>query len=40
MIRTTEEELRKELQIPKTFSNDANMDFGLDKIPNIVLKKG
>jgi hypothetical protein len=40
MIRKTEEELQKELQIFKTFSNDANMDFGLDKRPNIVLRKG
>jgi hypothetical protein len=36
----TEEGLQKELQILKNFSNVNNMDFGLDKCPNIILKKG
>jgi hypothetical protein len=40
MIRKTKEELQKELQIYKTFTNNTNIDFGLDNIPNIILKKG
>ena len=36
MIRKTEEELRKELQIPKTFSNDA-VESGLSPLSTCIL---
>jgi hypothetical protein len=40
MISKTEEELKKELHIFNTFSNETNMEFRIDKSPYTVLKKG
>jgi len=34
------EELHKEMQVLRTFSDDIHMEFGLDKCANIVLKRG
>jgi hypothetical protein len=40
MIGKTEEELQKQVQVVRTFSNDIHMEFGLDNCAKIVLKRG
>jgi len=35
-----EEELHKEMQVFRTFSDDIHMEFGMDKCAKIVLKRG
>jgi hypothetical protein len=36
----SEEELRKQIQTVKTFSDDIHMDLGLEKCVKITFKKG
>jgi hypothetical protein len=36
----TEEELQKQMQAVRTFSNDTHMEFELDQCATIILKKG
>ena len=36
----TEEEIQKEMQVIRNFSNDIHMDFGLENYAEIVLKRG
>jgi hypothetical protein len=40
LIAISEEELRKQIQTVKTFSDDIHMDFGLEKCAKITFKKG
>ena len=40
LIAKSEEELQKQTQTVKTFSNDIRRDFGLDKCAKITFKKG
>jgi len=40
VIGKTEEELQKQMQVVRTFSDDIHMDFELDKCAQIVLKRG
>ena len=40
LIGKSEEELRKQIQTVKTFSDDIHMDFGLQKWAKITFKKG
>jgi hypothetical protein len=40
LIAKSEEELRKQVQTVKTFSNDIHIDFGLEKCAKITFKKG
>ena len=40
LIAKSEEELRKQIQTVKTFSDDIHMDFVLEKCPKITFKKG
>ena len=40
LIAKSEEELRKQIQTVKTFSNDISMDSGLEKCAKITFKKG
>jgi hypothetical protein len=40
LIGKSEEELRKEIQTVKTFSDDIHMYFGLEKCAKITFKKG
>jgi len=40
LMGKTEEEIQKEMQVIRNFSNDIHMDFGLDKCAEIVLKRG
>jgi len=39
LISKTEEEIQKQMQVFRTFSDDTHMEFGLDKCTKIVLKK-
>ena len=40
LIAKSEEELRKQIQTVKTFSDDIHMDFGSEKCTKITFKKG
>ena len=40
LIAKSEEELQKQIQTVKTFSNDINMEFGLEKCAKITFKRG
>ena len=40
MIAKSEEELQKQIQTVKIFSDDIHMDFGLEKCAKITFKKG
>jgi len=40
LIAKSEEELRKQIQTVKTFSDDIHMDFGLEKCAKITFKIG
>jgi hypothetical protein len=40
LIAKSEEELQKQIQTVKTFSDDIHMDFGLEKCAKITFKKG
>jgi hypothetical protein len=40
LIAKLEEELRKQIQTVKTFSDDIHMDFGLEKCAKITFEKG
>ena len=40
LIAKSDEELQKQIQTVKTFSDDIHMDFGLEKCANITFKKG
>ena len=39
LIAKSEEELQKQIQTVKTFSDDSNMEFGLEKCDKITFKK-
>jgi hypothetical protein len=39
LIGKNEEEMRSKIRIVKTFSNDVNMEFGLEKCAKISVKK-
>jgi len=40
LIAKSEEELQKEIQTVKIFSDDIHMEFGLEKCANIAFKRG
>jgi hypothetical protein len=40
LIAKSEEELQKQIQTFKTFSDDIRMEFGLDKCAKITFKRG
>jgi hypothetical protein len=40
LIAKSQEELRKQIQTVKTFSDDIHMEFGLEKCAKITFKKG
>jgi hypothetical protein len=40
MIGKTEEELQKQVQVVRNFSDDIHMEYGLHKCAKIVLKRG
>ena len=40
LIAKSEEELQKQIQTVKTFSDDINMEFGLEKCAKITFKRG
>jgi hypothetical protein len=40
LIAKSEEELQKQIQTVKTFSNDIHMEFGLEKCAKITFKRG
>ena len=40
LIAKSEEELQKQIQIVKTFNNDINMEFGLEKCAKVTFKRG
>ena len=40
LIAKSEEELQKQIQTVETFSDDINMEFGLEKCANITFKRG
>ena len=40
LISKSEEELQKQIQTVTTFSNDINMEFGLEKCAKITFKRG
>ena len=40
LIAKSEEELQKQIQTVKTFSDDIDMEFGLEKCSKITLKRG
>jgi len=40
LIAKSEEELRKEVHTVKIFSDDINMEFGLEKCAKITFKRG
>jgi hypothetical protein len=40
LIAKSEDELRKQIQTVKPFSDDIHMDFGLEKCAKITFKKG
>ena len=40
LIAKSEGELQKQIQIVKTFSDDINMEFGLEKCAKITFKRG
>ena len=40
LIAESEEELQKQIQTVKTFSDDINMEFGLEKCAKIAFKRG
>jgi len=39
LICKTEEEVQKQMQVLRTFSDDYHMEFGLEKCAKIVLRK-
>jgi hypothetical protein len=39
LIATSEEELQKQIQTVKTFSNDIHMEFGLAKVPRLHFRE-
>ena len=39
LIAKSEEELQKQIQTVKTFSDDINMEFGLEKCAKIMFKR-
>ena len=39
LIAKAEEELQKQIQLVKTFSDDINMEFGLEKCAKIMFKR-
>ena len=40
LIAKSKEELQKQLQTVETFSDDMNMEFGLEKCAKITFKRG
>ena len=40
LIAKSEEELQNQIQTVKTFSDDINMEFGLEKCAKITFKRG
>ena len=40
LIAKSEEEFQKQIQIVKIFSDDINMEFGLEKCAKITFKRG
>ena len=40
LIAKSEEELQKQIQTVKTFSDDINMEFGLEKCAKVTFKRG
>ena len=40
LIAKSEEELQKQMQTVKTFSDDIHMEFGLEKCAKIAFKRG
>ena len=40
LIAKSEEELQKQTQIVKTFSDDIHMEFGLEKCAKVTFKRG
>ena len=40
LIAKPEEEIQKQIQTVKTFSDDIHMEFGLDKCAQITFKRG
>ena len=40
LIAKSEEELQKQIQIVKTFSDDIHMEYGLEKFAKIAFKRG
>jgi hypothetical protein len=40
LIAKSEEELQKQIQTVKIFSDDIHMDFGLDKCAKLIFKRG
>ena len=40
LIAKSEEKLQKQIQTVKTFSDDTNMEFGLEKRASITFKRG
>ena len=40
LIAQSEEELKKQIQTVKSFSDDINMEFGLEKCAKIKFKRG
>jgi hypothetical protein len=40
LIGKSEEELQKQIQMVKTFSDDIHMEFGLQKCAKIAFKRG
>ena len=40
LIVKSEEELKKQIETVKTFSDDINMEFGLEKCAKITFKRG
>ena len=40
LIAKSEEELQKQIQTVKTFSDDIHMEFGLEKCAKITFKRG
>ena len=40
LIAKSEEELQKEIQTVKTFNDDINMEFGLEKCSKFTFKRG
>ena len=40
LITKSEEEIQKQIQTVKNFSDDINMEFGLKKVPRLRLREG